>query len=85
MADSAVNCHLAEEVGLAAMAKMHGKTFGDLHLAWNDSVVPMLHDAEQEKRNEADNISTFALFYRMCRMGVSQQQMEEYMKYELAS
>lgn len=85
VSDETVNCHEAFEVGIAAMEKMQGKNFGELHLQRKDKVKTQAKQKKVKIRSQEVTVNSQQLFNRILCVCDSPLKLKEYLSYELAS
>ena len=79
-----MNCERVEELGIKVMEKTIGQKFEKLKLARKDRVTPLALVAPRSKAKEIEH-ETYAFFLRMCGLGVTDNKLRDYIKFELAS
>ena len=86
MASTAVNCDDALSVGEASMKAMEGKRFSEIHLQRRNNVRSLASVAKAVKvRGEDVCINPNQLFHRIVCIVRSEEELAEYLTYELAA
>lgn len=85
VSDDSVNCDQAYEIGIAAMRKMEGKSFGDLRLHRRDMVKTQAKPKKVKVRSQEVTVNPQQLFNRILCVCDSPNKLKEYLAYELAS
>ena len=86
MASAAVNCDDALSVGEASMKAMEGKVFSEIHLQRRNNVRSLASVTKAVKvRGEDVCINPYQLFHRIVCIVRSEEELAEYLTYELAA
>lgn len=85
VSDESVTCDRAYEVGLAAMEKMKGKTFGELKLQRKDMVKNQAIQKSMKIRSKEVIVNPQQVFNRILCVCDSPGNLKKYLEYELAS
>ena len=76
---------IATEEGMALMKRMNGQNMEDLKLKRNDRVLSLLSVNSKIKLNDKEvPIDKLLIFQRICIIKKSDEELKEYLKYELA-
>lgn len=80
-----LNCHMAQEIGTLAMAKIFGNNFGSIKFKRKDAVISL---GAAKSTIKVENIPIFInpllLFQRICIIKKSDEELKRYFKFELA-
>lgn len=80
-----VNCHQAQVVGGAGIAKIVGNTFGEVSFKKKDKVITLMSDMNTMKVGDKKlSVDPLTLFNRMCIAKQSEEDLQDYLSYELA-
>lgn len=83
--DSRINFHEAFEIGINSMKKINNLNFKELRLKRSDKCLPLITMSSNIKvDNEIVPIDPLLIFQRISIMKKSQDELQNYMKYELA-
>ena len=86
MADETINCDNAYEAGFAAMKTMPGKIFSDIHLKRKDKVKTLAALTKQASvKDVVIDLNHNQLFHRITCVVRKDEELSEYMKFELSS
>lgn len=86
VADSTVNSDDALQIGITAMKNMSGHLFSDVHLKRKDAVKPLASVTKSiTVRGEAVVINPNQLFHRIVCTIRGEEELAEYLKYELSA
>lgn len=84
--DDSVNCDEAQDRGVAAMKSIVGQRFSDVHLRRKDKVRSLASVAKTIKFKGRDvEVNPNQLFHRILCVVRSEEELAEYLKYELAA
>lgn len=85
--DATINCHLSREVGLKGLNKMVNtyENFEAIKFKRKDNVIPLLAiNSSIKVGEETICLNPLMLFQRMCIAKKSEDEIKDYLKYELA-
>jgi hypothetical protein len=79
------NCHMSHEVGLLAIAKIIGSNFESVKFKRKNRVVTLaIANSKIKVHDNVVPINPETLFQRMCIVKQSNEELQEYLQYELA-
>lgn len=83
--DDKINCHLSEEIGAIGVSRIIGEDFDSVKFKRKDKVLPLAAISNSIRLEHITiPIKPLTLFQRMCLAKQSNEELMEYLKFELA-